>query len=58
MSSIVGLRRLPSNASIEFSYLSISGLNGVEVVGAWLVGAAVLFARRDILGVFELLNQL
>lgn len=58
MSSIVGLRRLPRIASIEYSYLSISGLNEIEVVGAWLVGAAARFVWRDILGVFELLNQL
>lgn len=58
MSSIVGLRRLPRIASIEFSYLSIFALKGIEVVVAWFVSAAAQFARRDFLGVFELLNQL
>lgn len=58
MSSIVGLRRLPRIASIEFSYLSIFALNGIEVVVAWFVSAAARFVWRDFLGVFELLNQL
>lgn len=58
MSSIVGLSRLPRIASIEFSYLSIFALKGIEVVVAWLVSAAARFVWRDFLGVFELLNQL
>ena len=45
-------------AKKEYSYLSISGLKEIEVVGAWFVSAAAQFARRDFLGVFELLNQL
>lgn len=43
---------------MEFSYLSIFALKGIEVVVAWFVSAAAQFARRDFLGVFELLNQL
>lgn len=58
MSSIVGLRRLPRIASIEFSYLSFFALNGIEAVVAWFVSVAARFVWRDILGVFELLNQL
>lgn len=50
MSSIVGLRRLPRIASIEFSYLSFFALNGIEAVVAWFVSVAAQFARRDFFG--------